>query len=165
MSSSMQCGGCGSATTKLKFVNSCLHALCAHCLQNSLGPDGCITCPQCFAATQLPFGLDPLRSLPNVVLAGDTTTGAAADRAQAIIVCLCDECWDDTPGTIVCQDCGMKFCDDHAIGHPKSKSGKGHTMKALAASCTEPTSSSSRVVQHRCVLHTNEVLKQFCLEC
>eukprot|EP00117_Sycon_ciliatum_P025239 scpid81980/ scgid20988/ len=165
MSSVVQCGGCGSSTTTLKFV-SCLHALCVPCLQNSLGFDGCVKCPRCSVSTQLHFGLDPLRSLPNVVQASDTMTGAAAGQSQAIQTC--DECWDGKPATVGCENCSLKFCEYHGTGHPMCKSGKGHTVKALSASSTESTSSGSssgRVVQHRCALHTNEVLKQFCLDC
>ena len=168
MSSVVQCGACGSSTTALtlKFV-SCLHALCVPCLQNSLGFDGCVKCPQCSVSTQLHFGrLDPLRSLPNVVQASDTMTGAAAGQSQAIQTC--DECWDGKPGTVGCVNCSLKFCEYHGTGHLMSKSGKGHTVKALSASSTESTNSGSgsgRVVRHRCALHTNEVLKQFCLDC
>ena len=166
MSSVVQCGGCGSSTTTLKFV-SCLHALCVPCLQNSLGFDGCIKCPQCLVGTQLHFGrLDPLRSLPNVVQASDTVTGAAADPGE--VIQNCDECWDGKPATVVCENCNVKFCEHHATAHSMSRSGKGHTVKALSASSTESTSSGSSsgtVVQHRCALHTNEVLKQFCLDC
>ncbi|XP_065185894.1 uncharacterized protein LOC135816691 [Sycon ciliatum] len=131
-------------------------------MQNSLGFDGSVKCPLCSVSTQLHFGQDPLRSLPNVVQANDTT-GAAAGRGQAIQTC--DECWDGKPATVGCENCNGKFCEHHGTGHPMSKSGKGHTVKALSASSTNIGSSSGRVVQHRCALHTNEVLKQFCLDC
>ena len=163
MSSVVQCGGCGSSTTALKFV-SCLHALCVPCLQNSLGYDGCIKCPRCLSATQLPVSLDPMRSLPNVVQASDTElTGAAAGRDHVIQTC--DECWDGKPATAVCENCNGKFCECHGNGHLMSRSGKGHTIKRLSASSIESAISSGRVVQHRCALHTTEVLKQFCLDC
>ncbi|XP_065187297.1 E3 ubiquitin-protein ligase TRIM71-like [Sycon ciliatum] len=169
MSSVVQCGGCGSSTTTLKFV-SCLHALCVPCLQNSLGFDGCIKCSQCLSATQLPVGTQPLRSLPNVVQEKDVI-GATGQLQRSPVSPTCDECWDDTAATVVCEICDVKFCEYHGTGHLRSKSGRGHTINPLsAASITETGSTSSgsssgRVVQHRCALHTNEVLKQFCLDC
>ncbi|XP_065192433.1 uncharacterized protein LOC135823518 [Sycon ciliatum] len=83
----------------------------------------------------------------------------------------CDECWDDTAATVVCEICDVKFCEYHGTGHLRSKSGKGHTINPLSAASiaeTESTSSGSssgRVAQHRCGLHMNEVLNQFCLDC
>ena len=97
-------------------------------------------------------------------------TGAAAD--PGLVIQTCDECWDGKPATVGCENCNVKLCEQHAAVHPLSKLGKGHTVQSLSASSTESTSSGSssgsssgRVVQHRCALHTNEVLKQFCLDC
>ena len=93
-------------------------------------------------------------------------TGAAADPGPVIQTC--DECWDGKPAAVVCENCNVKLCEQHGAVHPLSKLGKGHTVKSLSASSTESTSSGSssgRVVQHRCALHTNELLKRFCLDC
>ncbi|XP_065176345.1 E3 ubiquitin-protein ligase TRIM71-like [Sycon ciliatum] len=132
---------------------------------NNLGFDGTIKCPQCFFATPLPVGVEPLRSLPNVVSA--SVVGSELGQLQSDGLLACDECWDETPATSVCV-CGVKFCDDHAAIHPRSKSGKGHTVTSLSASDIESSSSGSsrsRIVPHRCVIHTSDVLKQFCWDC
>eukprot|EP00117_Sycon_ciliatum_P013754 scpid111701/ scgid14295/ len=86
--SSLQCNGCGSSSTALKFV-SCLHTLCVPCLQNSISFDGSIKCPKCLATTPLTVTLsvESLRSLPSVLDRGDCVAGEETQGKP-----MCEEC-------------------------------------------------------------------------
>ena len=161
--SSLQCNGCGSSSTALKFV-SCLHTLCVPCVQNSISFDGSVKCPKCLSTTPPPVG-EPLRSLPNVVGRGDSV---ARDETQGKP--LCEECGDDTIASSACENCQVKMCDVHAGSHPLFKATKGHTIKPLSVSQVEHASSSAgstgrSATKHRCVLHTSEFINRFCVQC
>ena len=161
-SNSLQCNGCGSSSTALKFV-SCLHTLCVPCLQNSISFDGSIKCPKCFSMTPLPVGVEPLRSLPNSVVRGDSVAG---DETQGKP--LCEECGDDTIASIGCENCQVKMCDVHAASHPLFKATKGHTVKPLSQverASSSAGSTSRSAAQHRCALHTSEFVDGFCVQC
>eukprot|EP00117_Sycon_ciliatum_P046915 scpid109915/ scgid33558/ len=112
---SLQCNDCGSSSTALKFV-SCLHTLCVPCLQNSISFDGSIKCPKCLSMTPPPVGYEPLRSLPNSVVRGDSV---AEDETQGKPVC--EECGDDTIASSGCENCQVKMCDAHCGVHPLFK--------------------------------------------
>eukprot|EP00117_Sycon_ciliatum_P020774 scpid35664/ scgid0814/ len=161
--SSLQCNGCGSSSTALKFV-SCLHTLCVPCLQNSISFDGSIKCPKCLSITPLRVGVEPMRSLPSVTVSGDAVAG---DETQGQPVC--EECGDDTIATSGCENCQVKMCDAHAGVHPLNKITKGHIVTPLSqveqASSSAGSTSRSAATQHRCVLHTSEFVDGFCVQC
>ncbi|XP_065187581.1 E3 ubiquitin-protein ligase TRIM71-like [Sycon ciliatum] len=164
--SSLQCNGCGSSSTALKFV-SCLHTLCVPCVQNSISFDGSIKCPKCLATTPLTVTLsvESLRSLPSVLDRGDCVAGEETQGKP-----MCEECGDDTIASSGCENCQVKMCDVHAAGHPLFKATKGHTVKPLcrgerASSSALPGSTSKFASQHRCVLHTSEFVVGFCVQC
>ena len=159
---SLQCNGCGSSSTGLKFV-CCLHTLCATCLRNSISFDASIKCPKCLSITPPAVGVEPLRSLPNVVRRGDSE---ARDEMQGKP--LCEECGDDTIARSGCENCQVKMCDAHAGVHPLNKITKGHIVTPIsqveqASSSTGSTSRSA--TQHRCVMHTSEFVDGFCVQC
>eukprot|EP00117_Sycon_ciliatum_P006353 scpid37698/ scgid9930/ len=160
---SLQCNGCGSSSTALKFV-SCLHTLCVPCLQNSISFDGSIKCPKCLSITPLRVGVEPMRSLPSVTVSGDAVAG---DETQGQPVC--EECGDDTIATSGCENCQVKMCDAHAGVHPLNKITKGHIVTPLSqveqASSSAGSTSRSAATQHRCVLHTSEFVDGFCVQC
>eukprot|EP00117_Sycon_ciliatum_P043461 scpid106982/ scgid31463/ len=162
--SSLNCKCCGSSSTILKFV-SCLHTLCVPCLRNNIAFDGSIQCPQCFSRTELRFGLEPLCSLPNAVVDGDSVAG---DKRQNTPI-VCEECGDDTLATSSCDNCHVKLCDAHAGVHPLNKTTKGHVVKPLSqetsGSSAAGSTSRSAATQHRCVLHTSEFVDGFCVQC
>ncbi|XP_065186058.1 E3 ubiquitin-protein ligase TRIM71-like [Sycon ciliatum] len=161
--SSLQCNGCGSSSTALKFV-SCLHTLCVPCVQNSISFDGSIKCPKCLSITLLRVGVEPLRSLPSVVDSGDSVAGD-----ETLGKPMCEECGDDTIATSGCEHCQVKMCAAHATSHPLFKSTKGHIVKPLSqmehASSSAGSTSRSAATQHRCVLHTSEFVDGFCVQC
>ncbi|XP_065187329.1 E3 ubiquitin-protein ligase TRIM71-like [Sycon ciliatum] len=161
--SSLQCNGCGSSSTALKFV-SCLHTLCVPCVQNCISFDGSIKCPRCLSTTPLPMSVEPLRSLPSVVDREDSVAGDDTLEKP-----MCEECGDDTIATRGCENCQVKMCDAHSTSHPLFKATKGHTVKPLSqverASSSTGSTSRSAAAQHRCVLHTSEFVDGFCVQC
>ena len=170
--STAPCNGCGSSNTTLKFI-SCLHKLCVPCVQNNIDYDGSIKCPQCFSSTQLPVGVEPLRSLPSLVLHGNLELSEAVnDESQAISAC--EECGDDTPATSSCENCQVRMCEAHAGVHSLNKGTKGHIVKPLIriatssstmSSCAGSTGRARGQRNPQCALHTNEKLDRFCVQC
>ncbi|XP_065185824.1 E3 ubiquitin-protein ligase TRIM33-like [Sycon ciliatum] len=173
--STAQCYGCGSSNTtlnRLKYI-SCLHTLCVPCVQNSIDFDGSIKCPQCFSSTQLPVGMEPLRSLPSVVLHGNLELSVAGnDESQAISAC--EECGDDTAATSSCENCHVRMCEAHAGVHSLNKGTKGHIVKPLIriatssstmSSCAGSTGRPRGQRNPQCAVHSNEKLDRFCVQC
>ena len=166
----VQCNGCGSSNTTLKYI-SCLHTLCVPCVQNNIDFDGSIKCPQCFSSTQLPVGVEPLRSMPSVAVPGNLGSVAGNDECGAKSAC--EECGDDTPATSSCENCHAKMCKIHAAGHPLSKTSKGHIVKPIDEVSTSSTTCILRgstmrgAAQHRprCAVHASDILDRFCVQC
>ncbi|XP_065187292.1 E3 ubiquitin-protein ligase TRIM33-like isoform X2 [Sycon ciliatum] len=160
------CSGCGSSSTSLKYI-SCLHTLCAPCVQNSVSFDGSIKCPKCWSTTPLPMSVEPLRSLPSVVSLGDAGYSVAGEDTQTTPVC--EECGTRTTATSSCENCHVRMCDVHAAGHQLFKANQGHIVKPLSqvkrASSSAGSTSRSAATQHRCVLHTSEFVDGFCVQC
>ncbi|XP_065186100.1 E3 ubiquitin-protein ligase TRIM33-like [Sycon ciliatum] len=164
----VSCVACGCENKRIKLVQ-CLHSLCISCLEQNVDEDGCITCPQCRASTQLQqAGCSPMLSLPDSYGLDALVEGGGAEQKSAVS---CDECMDVKVAVSRCATCSSHLCSVHTEGHKRSRATHGHEVHVLSLDAAVPetaataTGASTTQLQHRCALHPSSILTKFCAKC
>ena len=153
-----QCVFCKKALLGGRLLR-CLHNVCLRCVRDEVGGSNAILCPRCGTVTKPPpSGSSQLQTLPNSYNTRSFSGEAKDDDMQIP----CDECGgDDSDGNAeaVCTDCGLHLCSFHSTAHKKTRSTRGHAVKALSSS------ESYMVQKSSCPLHMSQQLELFCEKC
>ena len=161
----LKCASCGKSCRKGKFI-ACLHVLCVGCIEQNVEFDGSLLCPGCGTKTPSKPGGSLLLWLPNSLI----EKPQEAEKGEASIDSLCDECAIDTPAAAVCQDCNLHLCETHGKGHPLFRKSHNHRVEPIVdVGAAESTGSFGaqvvRTADHRCAVHPSQKLTHYCMRC
>ena len=157
---------------------SCLHVVCAGCLDECTSRDGSVSCLLCKSNTSAKVvGVELAKQLaesfeflygdevPKVemVSACDVGTGtASADIA------FCDPCIDidiEKEASHECADCEcLPLCESHAEKHPKKRTSAGHRIHVRAGRLL-PSQRTSSSASKRCMYHSKCNVVTYCQTC
>ena len=153
-----------------KFL-SCMHIICAGCLNECKNRDGSISCSICNSSTTaqaagVEFSKQLADSAPflNVepVTASDSAW-AGVGSGQSLDIALCDPCNDndiERNASHQCDDCDLPLCSSHAEKHLKKRAYSGHRVCSRPGNTRRPPR-----VSKCCMYHSQCDVVTYCRSC
>ena len=160
-----------------KFL-SCLHVVCAGCLDECTSRDGSVSCLLCKSNTSAKVaGVELAKQLaesfeflygdevPKVEMASACDGGTGTESAD---IAFCDPCNDmdiEKEASHECADCEcLPLCESHAEKHPKKRTSAGHRIHVRAGRML-PSQRMSSSASKRCMYHGKCNVVTYCQTC
>ena len=159
-----------------KFL-SCMHIICAGCLNECKNRDGSISCSICKSSTSAKIaGVDLSTQLASSALFWNEDNADKSDQSpvaggtiQSDNTAFCDSCIDNDvqeEASHLCEDCDLPFCNSHVEKHLKKRAYSGHRVRALrwGSSASAPSQRAQFESKH-CMFHGQCNVVTFCQTC
>ena len=160
-----------------KFL-SCLHVVCAGCLDECTSRDGSFSCVLCKSSTSAKvagvelakqlaesFGFLYGDEVPKAEMASACDGGTCTESAH---IAFCDPCNDidiEKEASHECADCEcLPLCESHAEKHAKKRASSGHRVHVRAGR-TLPSQRTSSSASKRCMYHGKCNVVTYCQTC
>ena len=147
----LSCKLCSKAFTDPRLL-PCLHIFCKSCLESLQSQnEGSLTCPTCYKTSPLPPA-----DLPRHLR---IEREVAMSRIQEGGEAMCGICNENNGASAYCEECASNLCSDCVRIHARFRTMRSHTIVPLTSA------SVMSVPSFLCSVHSNEVIKYYCLSC
>ena len=158
-----------------KFL-SCMHIICAGCLNECKNRDGSISCSICKSSTSAKIaGVDLSTQLASSALFWNEDNADKSDQSpaaggtiQSDNTAFCDSCIDNDvqeEASHLCEDCNLPFCNSHVEKHLKKRAYSGHRVRARWGSNASAPSQRVQFESKHCMFHGQCNVVTFCQTC